>query len=203
MHLLIIDDNASLVRALERLFSGRKDLVFHGVTYVAEAHSCLKGFEIEAILLDHDLVDDRSQECLTLLQKDFPHLIPKTWLMYGALELSRWTPEDQVGIAGILVKPHELSRLVPWVDQLRNTKIPISVTPFLKSFLSSGLKAPIDVSPPSKLPSSPFQELEWALKDRGAWHVEVAILLETLEEKINKEQAQSILEAWNKKRPIV
>jgi hypothetical protein len=48
-----------------------------------------------------------------------------------------------------------------------------------------------------------LRELEWALKDLGAWNVEVATLLEALEENLGLEQAQSIVAIWKNKRPDV
>ena len=203
MHLLIIDDNPSLLRALERLLAARKDWVLHCATQNADVRLALHQFEIQGVLLDHDLSDERSHSIITLIRKDFPHLVSKTWLMHGALEDSQWTPEDHIGVAGTLVKPQGLSQLVPWLDRLNHSHETPSSGVYLKSPMHSDTEVTMEAGKPLEPPIPPLRELEWALKDLGAWNVEVATLLETLEEKVDLDQVQVIVDTWKRKRPPV
>lgn len=204
MHLLIIDDNPSLLRALERLLAARKDWVLHCATQNPDVRLALHQFEIQGVLLDHDLSDERSRQIITLIRKDFPHLVSKTWLMHGALETPQWAPDDQIDVAGTLVKPQGLTQLIPWLDQLRDPHqtSPLAGIP-LTRLLSGGTSATRETGSGLGQPSSPFQELEWAFKDRDTWNVEIATLLETLEEKVDLDQAQAIVDTWKRKRPPV
>ncbi|MFZ9999700.1 MAG: hypothetical protein ACO3F8_03810 [Holophagaceae bacterium] len=201
MHLLIIDDNPSLLRALERLLIAREGWVLHCATQIADVRLALHQFEIQGVLLDHDLAEDQSKSILQMLRKNFPTIIYRTWLMHGALETAQWSADDLKNSAGILVKPQGLGQLLPWLDQLRHGHPKPFSEINLKSILEPG--EVIEEEPSLKKPSSPFRELEWALKDRDAWNVEIATLLEALEEQVNIEEAQMIIDLWKRKRPIV
>jgi DNA-binding NarL/FixJ family response regulator len=202
IHLLIIDDNPNLLRALTRLLCAHQDCVLHRATQDADVRQNLNDFNIQGVLLDHDLAKGQSPVILQTLRKDFSSVVSTTWLMHGALETSQWTPNDLVGVAGILVKPQGLNQLIPWLDQLRQSyRSPLS-SKTLKALLRSVPAEPEDPSLSGK-PATPFQELEWALKDRGAWNVEIATLLEALEERLSTHEAQVILDRFKFKRPNV
>jgi len=203
IHLLIIDDNPNLLRALTRLLCAHQDCVLHRATQDADVRQKVNQFEIQGVLLDHDLEGDQSHMILQFLRNHFPSLVSATWLMHGALETSQWTPNDFVGVAGTLVKPQGLNQLIPWLDQLGQ----FYPTPLSSETLKTLLRAvPAELEEPSLSlgkPTTPFQELEWALKDRGAWNVEIATLLEALEERLSTHEAQVILDRFKFKRPNV
>ena len=203
IHLLIIDDNPNLLRALTRLLCAHQDCVLHRSTEDADVRQNLNGFNIQGVLLDHDLAKGQSPVILQTLRKDFSSVVSTTWLMHGALETSQWTPNDFVGVAGTLVKPQGLNQLLPWLDQLSQSyPTPLS-SETLKALLRSVPAEPEEPSLSPGKPATPFQELEWALKDRGAWNVEIATLLEALEERLSTHEAQIILDRFKFKRPNV
>jgi DNA-binding NarL/FixJ family response regulator len=203
MHLLIIDDNPSVHRALIRLLCARQDCVLHRATQDADVRQNFNDFNIQGVLLDHDLAKGQSPIILQTLREDFPPAVSATWLMHGALETPQWTPNDFVGVAGILVKPQGLNQLIPWLDQLgQSYPTPLS-RESLKTLLRAVPAEPEESSLSVGKPTTPFQELEWVLKDRGAWNVEIATLLEALEERLSTHEAQVILNRWKFKRPNV
>lgn len=203
MHLLILDDNDSLLRALERLLVSRQDWEVHQVTQWNDVRENLLRIEVQAILLDHDLPEDHSHRILQLLRSDFPHLLSKTWLMHGALETPRWTETDYLGVVGPLIKPHGFSELLTWLNRM---DAPSPVDAFHRS-TSDLLNTPdtqtLHTSADLNDPPSVFWEWEQILRDQDAWNSEIAILLEVLEEKLDPQQARAVLEGWKKKRPIV
>lgn len=110
---LIVDDNARLLRGLTRLLGEQFDVAT--AVSAAEATAMLADHPFDVVLADHQMPGTPGVQLLVKVKQDYPKVVPI--LMSGEITPSvRKVAQNEIGVCRLIEKPFRNAQIVEAID---------------------------------------------------------------------------------------